>query len=39
MLEYYGFMERCDVIKEWYDGSVKKKIRQELTYRDLDYSK
>ena len=100
MLEYYGFMERCDAIKEWYDGyhfsgldiycpwdvisychalkmnfsimpqnywvntssndiirkfinkaksvtkseiellidggSVKKKIRQELTYRDLD---
>lgn len=100
MLEYYGFMERSDVIKEWYDGyhfsgldiycpwdvisychalkmnfsimpqnywvntssndiirkfiskaksvtkseiellidggSVKKKIRQELTYRDLD---
>lgn len=100
MLEYYGFMERYDIIKEWYDGyrfsgldiycpwdvvsychavkmnpsvkpqnywvntssndiirtfinkaksvtkneierlinggSVKKKIRQELTYRDLD---
>ena len=30
MLEYYSFMERSDVIKEWYDGYLLPCIKNEL---------